>query len=271
MEISKDQKIINYFLEEALEHLETLEKGILKLAEDPEVVQEMFRAAHSIKGGAGMLGFSDIQKMAHRLEDLFKILQEKKNTPDSKLERLLLLAYDNLKNLLLTINQEQSEILRQSEAIFLELGSYLQKKQSLGIVAHIRELLLEMLEIFKQKADSQNRYQLKLLCDELQDSLTGISNWSYLLETAKKAIANPSYDYSILAPVVMTNLKRAYDLINLEKADEIIVSQGLLDLTNQSSVFVLVPLEPRAIASTLVSLLNSEQINQLSQILAQVK
>ncbi len=271
MEISKDQKIINYFLEEALEHLETLEKGILKLAEDPEVVQEMFRAAHSIKGGAGMLGFSDIQKMAHRLEDLFKILQEKKNTPDSKLERLLLLAYDNLKNLLLTINQEQSEILRQSEAIFLELGSYLQKKQSLGIVAHIRELLLEMLEIFKQKADSQNRYQLKLLCDELQDSLTGISNWSYLLETAKKAIASPSYDYSILAPVVMTDLKRAYDLINLEKADEIIVSQGLLDLTNQSSVFVLVPLEPRAIASTLVSLLNSEQINQLSQILAQVK
>ncbi len=128
-----------------------------------------------------------------------------------------------------------------------------------------------MLEIFKQKADSQNRYQLKLLCDELQDSLTGISNWSYLLKTAKKAIANPSYDYSILAPVVMTDLKRAYDLINLEKADEIIVSQGLLDLTNQSSVFVLVPLEPRAIASTLVSLLNSEQINQLSQILAQVK
>ncbi len=69
----------------------------------------------------------------------------------------------------------------------------------------------------------------------------------------------------------MTDLKRAYDLINLEKADEIIVSQGLLDLTNQSSVFVLVPLEPRAIASTLVSLLNSEQINQLSQILAQIK
>ena len=78
MEISKDQKIINYFLEEALEHLETLEKGILKLAEDPEVVQEMFRAAHSIKGGAGMLGFIDILKMAHMLEDLFKILQEKK-------------------------------------------------------------------------------------------------------------------------------------------------------------------------------------------------
>ncbi len=32
------------------------------------------------------------------------------------------MAYDNLKNLLLTINQEQSEILRQSEAIFLERG-----------------------------------------------------------------------------------------------------------------------------------------------------
>ena len=57
------QKILGYFIEEAKEHLETLERGILDLSaviEDQERVNEMFRAAHSVKGGAAMLGYSGI-------------------------------------------------------------------------------------------------------------------------------------------------------------------------------------------------------------------
>ena len=72
------QQIIHYFIEEAQEHLETVEQGLLDLAEvisDAERVNEMFRAAHSIKGGAAMLGFEGIQATAHKLEDCFKILQ----------------------------------------------------------------------------------------------------------------------------------------------------------------------------------------------------
>ncbi|WP_310411399.1 Hpt domain-containing protein, partial [Chamaesiphon sp. OTE_8_metabat_110] len=61
------QQIIHYFIEEAQEHLETVEQGLLDLAEvisDAERVNEMFRAAHSIKGGAAMLGFEGIQATA---------------------------------------------------------------------------------------------------------------------------------------------------------------------------------------------------------------
>ena len=53
------QKILGYFIEEAKEHLETLERGILDLSaviDDQERVNEMFRAANSVKGGAAMLG-----------------------------------------------------------------------------------------------------------------------------------------------------------------------------------------------------------------------
>jgi type IV pili sensor histidine kinase/response regulator len=83
------QRILGYFIEEAKEHLETLERGILELSsvmEDTERVNEMFRAAHSIKGGAAMLGYSSIQKIAHRLEDAFKILKENRVVVDQKLE-----------------------------------------------------------------------------------------------------------------------------------------------------------------------------------------
>ena len=61
MDSANTQKILGYFIEEAKEHLETLEKGIVDLANmanDTEQINEMFRAAHSVKGGAAMLGYS---------------------------------------------------------------------------------------------------------------------------------------------------------------------------------------------------------------------
>ena len=61
MDSANTQKILGYFIEEAKEHLETLEKGIVDLANmanDTEQINEMFRAAHSVKGGAAMLGLS---------------------------------------------------------------------------------------------------------------------------------------------------------------------------------------------------------------------
>ena len=96
------QKILGYFIEEAQEHLETLKRGILDLSQvvqDPEQVNEMFRAAHSIKGGAAMLGYSSIQKTAHRLEGSFKILKESPIAVDQKLKSLFLKGYDVLQDL----------------------------------------------------------------------------------------------------------------------------------------------------------------------------
>ncbi|MEM0979949.1 MAG: Hpt domain-containing protein, partial [Cyanobacteria bacterium P01_H01_bin.58] len=51
----QQQRILGYFIEEAKDHLATLEQGLLNLQatiEDSEMVNEVFRAAHSVKGGA---------------------------------------------------------------------------------------------------------------------------------------------------------------------------------------------------------------------------
>ena len=79
MDTEQRQRILGYFLEEAEEHLSTFEQGLLNFQEtlrDPELINELFRAAHSIKGGAAMLELSPIQKIAHRLEENFKILKD---------------------------------------------------------------------------------------------------------------------------------------------------------------------------------------------------
>lgn len=55
----QQQKILVYFIEEAKEHLQTLEQGLMNLqtnSRDSEMVNEMFRAAHSIKGGGSDAG-----------------------------------------------------------------------------------------------------------------------------------------------------------------------------------------------------------------------
>jgi chemotaxis protein histidine kinase CheA/ActR/RegA family two-component response regulator len=99
----QQQRILGYFIEEARDHLNTIEQGLLNLQStlnDPEMINEVFRAAHSIKGGAAMLGLSSIQHTSHRLEDCFKILKEHPVKIDQKLESLFLGVSDTLKVLL---------------------------------------------------------------------------------------------------------------------------------------------------------------------------
>ncbi|MBW4626762.1 MAG: response regulator [Brasilonema octagenarum HA4186-MV1] len=99
----QQQRILGYFIEEAKDHLDTIEKGLLNLQstlDNPEMINEVFRAAHSIKGGAAMLGMSSIQHTAHRLEDYFKVLKQHPIQVDQKLESLFLGVSDTLKALL---------------------------------------------------------------------------------------------------------------------------------------------------------------------------
>jgi chemotaxis protein histidine kinase CheA/ActR/RegA family two-component response regulator len=62
------------FVDEARERLKSLERAVVQLEErpdSPQVVADIFRDAHSLKGSAQMLGFIDISQIAHQLEDLF--------------------------------------------------------------------------------------------------------------------------------------------------------------------------------------------------------
>ena len=94
----QQQRILGYFIEEANDHLNTIEQGLLSLQntlQDPEMVNEIFRAAHSIKGGAAMLGLNSIQRTSHYLEDFFKILKETPSIQvNQNIESLFLQVFD---------------------------------------------------------------------------------------------------------------------------------------------------------------------------------
>ncbi|MFM9266357.1 response regulator [Tychonema sp. BBK16] len=131
----QQQRIMGYFIEEAKDHLNTIEQGLLNLQvtiEDPELVNEVFRAAHSVKGGAAMLGLTSIQQTSHRLEDSFKILKECRVKVDQQLESLFLRIFDTLQGLLeqlsgpFGLTEELGEqMVRELEPVFQELHNHL--------------------------------------------------------------------------------------------------------------------------------------------------
>jgi chemosensory pili system protein ChpA (sensor histidine kinase/response regulator) len=72
--------VFDFFVEEATDHLRTLEEGLLLLEKDAslagELIEPLFRAAHTLKGSASLVNVSDVGMVAHRLEDLLEAIRE---------------------------------------------------------------------------------------------------------------------------------------------------------------------------------------------------
>ena len=93
-------RFIATFFDEAHEHLESIEEQAMALgsgADDVETLNSIFRAAHSIKGGSGTFGFTQLTDATHEMETLFDGLRKGKGRADATTVRLLLDACDIFK------------------------------------------------------------------------------------------------------------------------------------------------------------------------------
>ncbi|HEY9611539.1 hybrid sensor histidine kinase/response regulator [Allocoleopsis sp.] len=88
-----------FFIEEAPELLQAIESGLLILKQEKNTasVHNLMRFAHSIKGGAASVELEAIATLAHRLENIFKVLYSDELKIDTDLESQLLQAYDCLR------------------------------------------------------------------------------------------------------------------------------------------------------------------------------
>ncbi|WP_373544693.1 response regulator, partial [Chamaesiphon sp.] len=107
----REQQIKLQFLEEATDYLETIESGLLGLGTGKvtgKQLDALLRAAHSIKGGAAMMGFTTLASLGHHLEDYFKIIQYGKSVPpDAEIETLMLGTIDKLRQIIALNRQGQ--------------------------------------------------------------------------------------------------------------------------------------------------------------------
>lgn len=303
MDAASQQKILGYFIEEAKEHLETLEQGILELSEvihDSERVNELFRAAHSVKGGAAMLGYTSIQKTAHRLEDAFKVFKDNEITVDQQLESYFLSANDVLSELIEKLQSpfglqeaDGKKIVAAAEPQFVALQQYLDQlvtgevattpqptpaptvtapvaktTSTVPLGEQLRNYLRQMLDIFKQEDTPAHRQQLQKVCVDLAKLDKDTKAWQTLLKATHKAIANQSHSFNLLAPVVIKELKYAGDQLELDEKDQISLSPELKNLAIAKVPQILVPVEPKHAAQSITKAFNKKQIAQLIKILS---
>lgn len=89
------------FFEECSEGMEIMESGLLNLTSDSgsEVINTIFRAAHSIKGGGGTFGFSEISDFTHGMETILDEMRNGKLAVTPEVVELLLAALDCLRHM----------------------------------------------------------------------------------------------------------------------------------------------------------------------------
>ena len=99
------------FFEESFEGLDVMEQSLLQIqsdnGQDPELINTIFRAAHSIKGGSGTFGFMDMAEFTHLLETLLDEAREGKRTLDAAAVDLLLRSTDCLRAMVTGHQNEQ--------------------------------------------------------------------------------------------------------------------------------------------------------------------
>ena len=91
------------FFTESTEHVETIESGLLALEQRPkdlDLLNRIFRGAHSIKGNAGMFHFTAIAELTHKMENILDDLRNEKMSVTAHVIDVLLRALDGLKSLL---------------------------------------------------------------------------------------------------------------------------------------------------------------------------
>lgn len=91
------------FFEESIEGLDTMESNLLGLDienPDPEIINTLFRAAHSIKGGAGTFGFDGISNFTHVVESLLDEIRDQKRSMTKVLVNILLEAVDCVRHMI---------------------------------------------------------------------------------------------------------------------------------------------------------------------------
>ncbi len=279
MQPEQQQRIMGYFIEEAKDHLNTIEQGLLNLQNtiaDPEMVNEVFRAAHSVKGGAAMLGLSSIQKTSHRLEDFFKILKETPGIkPDQNVETLLLRVFDTLQDLLeqlqgpFGLTEETSNATMVGvEPVFEELQQYLNllERQGAATIAakvtpderaiaeprmtfsqnsalvlifqnDVPVQLREMLQLFRQAETLPNgRDRLQAICTDLRGSGEAFD-------------LNQWCSLVNLASRAIADSNNSYRALapivirDLKQAQEFILADRVVDVAPSEQLIALVPID----------------------------
>nr|MCR5499447.1 Hpt domain-containing protein [Acetatifactor sp.] len=122
---------LDMFLDETKEHLQNLNDQIMHLEEEPEdegTINEIFRAAHTLKGMAGTMGFQRMQTLTHDMENVFSEVRSGNLKVQPKIIDVLFSCLDALEEYTKNIQETSDEGTNDNEELIRALNECLKKE-----------------------------------------------------------------------------------------------------------------------------------------------
>lgn len=119
---------LEIFLDESNEHLQTLSDQLIILEKEPDnsdTINEIFRAAHSLKGMAGTMGYKRMQNLTHDMENVFSEVRNGNMEVNSNLVDVLFQCLDALETYVDNIRKTQDEGTDDNEPIIKALNAFI--------------------------------------------------------------------------------------------------------------------------------------------------
>ena len=215
---------LEIFLDETKEHLQNLNVQILALEQDPEsmnTINEIFRAAHSLKGMAGTMGYKRMQALTHDMENVFSEVRNGNIKVRANMIDILFQCLDALEAYLAAIQESADEGTNNNEPLIKQLNV-----------------------ILEDKGQSQPEIVKKEVKEEISVNLNSDKKWENIAlgDTEKKvlgeAIKQSNFVYGITVIVKDTCILKAARAFlvykALEELGEIIVSvPGAQDIEDE--------------------------------------
>lgn len=129
-----NEQYLSVFIEETREYLQLLNEKMLSLESNPddiEVINEIFRALHTLKGMSATMGFENMAKLCHKMENIFDLFRNQKAFVDSEIIDALFAGIDTLEKMLQKILDDRSDEMDISD--LLEIYESFYSRASSGV------------------------------------------------------------------------------------------------------------------------------------------
>ncbi len=221
-----ENEILKDFIEESKELLQNIEDDFLQLEKNPtpEITNSVFRAIHTIKGGAGFVGMQNIGKLAHIIENILSKVREGIFVVNSLHINVLLAGVDELKKMINNIETCNSK----------NIDDILSKLENI-------EKITENHQNTNLKTETPNNLSLKKTQEQTTNLDTNLVN-DFVFEAKKYLVTIENSLDSIFKKIffeISDELQKTYKALDvLSGTSKLVGLNNLSILTNKMSVII---------------------------------
>ncbi|SHG93134.1 chemotaxis protein CheA [Tepidibacter thalassicus] len=234
------EQYLDMFLDESKEHLENLNQSLLELENDTsnmEIVNEIFRIAHTLKGMSSTMGFLKISNLTHKMENVLDDIRSGKLKIDSNIIDILFEGLDILEEFIKNVEIEGKESDRSVEDIIYRLehigsieDSKVDKKDG-----NNEELEYVNDIISKANESGLNAYNIKIELDSncMLKAARAFLVFKSVEEDGEIVHSNPSVE-----DIENENFDKEFDIIVLTKLQEEELREKLKNISEVKDVII---------------------------------